>query len=148
MIKKHLAIITLIAVTTPLLSMLGISVAANQLSTLFTVNSIMFSIGLGLIAGFKITGVKNRTYIAEIRHNVKEVRNVFIILFSLSALSFMISPLNERPLTLSLHGYTFSLDLLLLSALVVVYSTIYFIRNFLAIQKLNDDIFDRLLEEG
>jgi len=108
----------------------------------------MFSIGLGLIANFNMNGVKNKSYIASIRSNVQNVRNVFMLLFFLSSCSFLASLLIDKPISVVVREHEVFLDLALLSIIIIVYSTVYFIDNFLAIQKLNDEIFDRLLEEN
>lgn len=148
MLKKHIFITALLATIAIPLSKIGIDIAASLLSTLFTVNGIMFSIGLGLIANFNMNGVKNKSYIASIRSNVQNVRNVFMLLFFLSSCSFLASLLIDKPISVVVREHEVFLDLALLSIIIIVYSTVYFIDNFLAIQKLNDEIFDRLLEEN
>lgn len=147
MVKKHLVITVLLLVITVAVTKFDITIAPELLSTLFTVNGIMFSIGLGLIASFNMSGIKNKAYITSIRSNIKKVRNLFMLLFSFSACSFIISLLAKQPIMMTVRTFDLALNLSVFSVLVIIYTTIYFIINFLAIQKLNDDIFDRLIDE-
>ena len=46
--------------------MLDTPLKEGLISTLYNVSGIMFSIGLGLIVSFNLSGIRNREYIKEI----------------------------------------------------------------------------------
>ena len=56
--------------------------------TLYNAMSIVFSVGMGLIVTFSLEGVKNEKYIKDIRDNIKQIRNKFILLFILCTIFF------------------------------------------------------------
>lgn len=125
----------------------NITVPNELISTLFTVNSIMFSLGLGLIVSFNMNGVKNKKYIKAIRANITTVKNTFMLLFSLSVCVFIVSSIYEVPSYYTVLSRKIWLSMPVFTLLIIIYSAFYFVINFVEIQKLNDSIFDRLLDE-
>lgn len=118
------------------------------LSTLYTVSGIMFSIGLGLIASFNLSSVKNRNYLKKIRLEIQNVRNSFIILFGLSTICLVINqylPKQDFVISIGKNAIHYSPSIMI--GLVMIYSILFFIVNFLEVQKLNNDIIDQVLEE-
>lgn len=121
------------------------------MNTIYTVSGIMFSIGLGLVVTFNLQGIKNKTYIQKIRGNLKEVRNTYIYHFCLSTIYFILDKyfrdikhsIIDIPISDSIY---IQFNLAVFLGLLMFYSIIYFIINFLALQKLNDDIFDKVNE--
>lgn len=126
------------------------------MNTIYTVSGIMFSIGLGLIVTFNIQGIKNKTYIKKIRQNLKDVRNTYILYFTISTICFVIDKYLREVDNAIIKGSIISINLTssfilnfnvaVFLGLLMFYSILYFIINFLAIQDLNDDIFDKLNE--
>ncbi|MGJ7025054.1 hypothetical protein [Petrimonas sulfuriphila] len=118
------------------------------MATIFNVSGIMFSLGLGLIVSFNINGVKNKQFIASIRRNLCQVRNSFIKYFSIAVVCYILDEVVKsqdlEALAFSLGNRIFSLNWSLFFATIMFYSIIYFIFNFLQVQKLNNDIFDEL----
>lgn len=118
-------------------------------STVFTVCGIMFSIGLGLIVTFTPNGVKNRSYIIEIRKNITNVRNSFLIHFSLASVCYVLNQyFYNKEFKFQLFNYidiTFSVSIFL--CLLMIYAAIFFIVNFIQIHKLSNDIFDAVNKE-
>lgn len=118
-------------------------------STIFTIAGIMFSVGIGLIVTFNPSGVKNKDYLIQLRSNIEHIRNSFLIHFCLLSVYFIINQYvadKKFDLHFKVHfEITFSFSILF--CLLMIYSSIYFVVNFLEIQKLNNDIFDRLNSE-
>ncbi len=118
-------------------------------STVFTISGIMFSIGLGLIVNFSTSGVRNRGYILRIRRNVMRVRNSFLLYFGLSTFSYIAN----QYLTAFEFSFTFGdgiktcFSASIFFCLLIIYSSIYFVVNFIELQKLNNDIFDKVNAE-
>ncbi|EBI8329407.1 hypothetical protein CPV29_23980 [Salmonella enterica] len=119
-------------------------------STVFTVAGIMFSIGLGLIVTFNPSGVKNTNYLRAIRSNVAKVRNSFLLHFGLSTLCYIINQYvagHEFSFFL-LQKVTILFSISIFLCLVMIYCAIYFIINFIELQRLNNDIFDEVNKES
>ncbi|ASM07382.1 hypothetical protein BVG91_10265 [Serratia marcescens] len=118
-------------------------------STIYTVSGIMFSIGLGLIVTFNPSGVKNKNYINALRVNIANVRNSFLTHFGLSTVYYVLNQyLADPKYEIHLHykiDISFSYSIFL--CLLMFYSAIYFVVNFIEIQKLNNDIFDNINKE-
>lgn len=122
------------------------------INTIFTVSGIMFSVGLGLIVTFNMNGVKNKTYIHKLRHNVNKVRKQFILYFFLTTVCYITDKylrIKELSITyLSFKGIHIKLNWSILLCVIMLYSIVYYVINFSAIQKLNNDIFDKINEQN
>ncbi|MDR0606505.1 MAG: hypothetical protein LBG80_19705 [Bacteroidales bacterium] len=118
------------------------------MSTIYTVSSIMFSIGIGLVVSFNLYGIKNKSFVKIIRSNLNEVRNSYILYFAISTICYIADRyLREKHISAEFRisdntQIDFCLSFFFL--LVILYSMVYYISNFLALQKLNNDIFDTL----
>ena len=121
--------------------MLDMPLKEGLISTLYNVSGIMFSIGLGLIVSFNLSGIRNREYIKEIRKNIANIRDVFISYFVVSTLIY-IGIIDFR-----YKSFYIKIDCSIFACILLLFSIIYFTINFLSIQKLNDEIFDRITEE-
>jgi hypothetical protein len=119
-------------------------------NTIFTVSGIMFSLGLGLIVTFNMHGVKNPSYIDQIRTNINEVRTSFLVYFSITTICFLLDYYlrqnNSNVFCFQIGTVDIVLNASVFFCLIMLYSIVYFILNFLAIQKLNNDIFDRVIQ--
>lgn len=118
------------------------------LSTLYTVCGIMFSIGLGLIVTFNMNGVKNKNYINKIRKNLTSVRDSFLIYFVISTTCLVLGQyLNDVDVRFEVKGTMITISPVMLFFSLIIYSIIFFIINFLEVQKLSQDIFDKINQE-
>lgn len=131
-------------------STISIELDAFFLNTFYTVSGIMFSIGIGLVVTFNLQGIKNKSYIDEIRKNLNYVRNSYIQYFSLTTICFIIDNyLRTENIDTTLkfsNKFSLPFNVQLFFFMIILYSIGYFIVNFLELQKLNNDIFDRMLE--
>lgn len=118
---------------------------ASFMNTIYTVAGIMFSIGMGIICTFNPDKIKNKAYFQSIKSNINIVRNSFLYYFALISIGFLIyqvlpsfsasAPISDAKITFSLSLYV---------SILITISIVYFILNFLAIQKLNFDISERI----
>lgn len=136
----------LICMTGIISSILNIELKENMISTLYNVSGIMFSIGLGLIVTFNISDVRNNEYIKQIRMNIINIRNIFIYYFIISTFIY-VSYTYIKILELKYKWFILKFDPSIFACISLFFSIVYFTINFLSIQKLNDEIFDRILEE-
>ena len=128
------------------------------MNTIYTISGIMFSIGIGLIVTFNLQGIKNKSYILSIRSNLNIVRNNYIKFFVLSTISFILENYlgkidsKKNSENIGLHiiniggNIKFSINFSMFLFLLILFSILYFIINFLELQKLNNDIFDKTSE--
>lgn len=78
---KHLTrFFLLILITGGFSYMLDTPLKEGLISTLYNVSGIMFSIGLGLIVSFNLSGIRNREYIKEIRKNIANIRDILLVI--------------------------------------------------------------------
>lgn len=120
-------------------------------NTIFTVSGIMFSVGLGLIVTFNIGGVKNKKHIQQLRNNINRVRNSFITYFLVTTVSYILDKYlrDAKIISTFIHIRNFKIELnwSVFFCFLMLYSIVYYIVNFIEIQKLNNDIFDKTNEQ-
>lgn len=116
------------------------------LQSLFTVLGITFSISMSILISFDLSKVCNKSIRMSLRLRCRHILDQLIIDFIVSCSIFVLG--------LMCNGYTpinilsvFPLDILLLSISVLTFSLIYELYNFKKIQRLKDDIADRILDE-
>jgi hypothetical protein len=114
----------------------------TTLNTLYTVAGIMFSIGMSLSVTSNTSGVRNKTIRNRIRKNMNQVRNFFIYHFLLTSLCYIIYLYKE---TINIKAFTYKIDVLAL--VIIIMSIIYYIVNFIAIQRLNEQIEEAINEQ-
>lgn len=128
-----------------ILSWLNMEFSHQTISSLYNVLGIIFSIGMGLLITFRLDGVKNVSYINDIRNSVNHVRNSFILYFAISTVIYLIY--QKVPLYIYKSYINTSLIANQFVISFISFSMAYFVVNFLAIQKLNEDIFDKVNKE-
>lgn len=135
-----------------LLSVIPLQVKDTTLTIFYGLIGVIFSVGMSLIISFNGSAILNKEFKEEIRGNVHEIRNNFLFIFLLcSALYVVYSVLPDsrhllkwKPTeNISVH-FTWSLSVLLYH----IYSMIALISNYIEIQKLYEDIEDRIAKES
>lgn len=117
----------------------SISVSAGLLNTLYTVAGVIFSVGMTIAISPKtgeVTLIQKRQII---RHEYRKIRNAFIVFFIFDTALFIISGLIICVKAQKIASLTCWIFILI--------SIGYFIYNFIALQKLGDDIEDQILKE-
>lgn len=118
---------------------------ASFMNTIYTVAGVMFSIGMGIICTFNPDKIKNKAYFKSIKNNINDVRNSFLFYFALISIGFLVyQVLPSLSISASMPGTRIIFDLSLYVTILITISIVYFILNFLAIQKLNFDISERI----
>ena len=144
--KKRIAVsLTALIISIIVASLTEARPNAAFMNTIYTVAGIMFSIGMGVICAFNPSKIQNRNYLTSIKNNITSVRNIFIKHFffiSIGYLIYQIYPSANYSINYKFLRIDFSLSLVL-SAFIIT-SIVYFIVNFIEIQKLNFDISERI----
>lgn len=124
----------LVVLFVSLVAYVAFSHAINRsvLSTLYNVSGILFAVGMGLIFGFNLDGIKNGDYVKSIRFQLKKIRNNFILLLIILTVLKNITQLTEF---VFLQYFTLT---------YLVYSFVYFILTFIELQKLKEQISDAI----
>jgi len=140
MLKKLLRFILVV-----LLSLLGSTALSGSfggaaLGTLYSVSGIVFSIGMGLIISFNLGGARERDHVFFIRKNLSQVRKSFIFEFALSTFFYISYPYLPN-IEVGHAKFIWSY----FSAIFILSSIVYFVKNFIAIQNLKDEIFDKTM---
>lgn len=141
---KHLIRFFVLVLVLYALSFSSFSVEKETLNTFYNVSGIMFSVGLGLIVSLNYSDIKNKNYLISIRQNISEIRNIFILYFMAITVLFLFV---GKDISVNIIFSKISYDVIF--SVFSIYTIIYFVVNFLQIQKLNDDISDKKnREEG
>ena len=149
---KTIIRISLVLILFIIISLLCLHPDDFFVNTIFTVSGIMFSVGLGLIVTFNISGVKNQKHIKQLRGNIDKVRNSFLKYFLISTVCYILDYyLRQKALnitTINIKNFQFELNWSVLFCILMLYSIVYYIINFIEIQKLNNSIFDKTSEQN
>jgi len=127
----------------------GIQLNLSFANTFYTVASIMFSIGMGVVCTFNYDRIKNTSLLRSAQRNINKVRNVYLVLFSTLTIGFLVLQVlpievtNKTPWLLILTTDYFPV----FWALYTIYCVAYFIANLIRIQSLNFEIANQLSKE-
>lgn len=119
------------------------------MNAFYTILGIMFSIALGLLVTFNLQGIRNRSIITKIRKNIKTVRSIYIKYFIISTIVYLAEKYfrdgkNNIWDFAYIKNYHLSFNFSLFTITILLFSISYFIINFIAMQKLNDDLYDEV----
>jgi hypothetical protein len=106
---------------------------------IYTVIGIMFPIALSQIMSFSFANIENDNFVLRYRKQLSYIRTVFIVLFSLATIIFILSPF---PLKISWKILKFDLQNLFL--FYYISCLYYFVRNFISLAVLKDEIDDAI----
>ena len=109
------------------------------LTTLYTVGGVIFSVGMSIAITHKTDGDTNTEKRRDIRKSYQVVRNSFMYLFAIDTLVFIAAEVLRGTKLESFMGIT--------GALYMLISIVYFTLNFIELQKLGNDIEERILKE-
>lgn len=107
----------------------------SAVNALYTVAGIMFSIGLSLTVISNTSGIKNRDIKQRIRREIKATRNHFIYSFLFASLAYFLY-LIVPPLNCAFLNRSWAM------VLIQGVSIAYFVYNFIALQRFNEQIED------
>lgn len=106
----------------------------NVATTLYTITGIMFSIGLSLTVISSTSNIKNDKIKGRIRHRIKQVRDNFIWAFFVASVIFIFYITKPISLPFVNSGW--------LVLFIQFASIVFFIVNFIMIQRFNEEIED------
>ena len=134
-----------------LLSVIPLQVKDGTLNVFYGLIVLIFIVGITLIASFKGRVILNKEFKEELRCKVHDARNKYLLIFLLCSAMYVVylllpnswQLLKWEPIeNVSIH-FTWSLSVLLYH----IYSMIALVSNYLEIQRLYEDIVDRIANE-
>ncbi len=133
----RILIIVLFSICT---SSFGVHFSQEYFNTMFTVLGIMFSVALSQVLTFSFTEVTNEDFVKKQRQQLKNIQNIFIVLFAVLTMIFLCSCkdiifIKIRFISLSTNN---------LFGVFNLFCIYYFIRNFIALVNLKNEIDDRI----
>ncbi|AGB29726.1 hypothetical protein Prede_2609 [Prevotella dentalis DSM 3688] len=87
------------------------------------------------------SGIENQKIRLSLRKKMKDVRNRFIACFALVSLFYVYSSVFQYR-NIPLNSYLINIDWI--QIVLLIFSIIYFVVNFIAIQSLNEEIEDAI----
>lgn len=121
--------------------------STSFLNTVYTVSGIMFSIGMGVLCTLNPDKVKNDVYYKAIKANVLDVRDSYLVYFFIISFIYLVYQIYpEANFIKSFGNFQITLDLAFATLFINILGILYFIANFMQIQKLGFDISDRVRE--
>ncbi|HGU9767166.1 TPA: hypothetical protein ACNFOO_002666 [Acinetobacter baumannii] len=117
------------------------------LNTIYTVSGIMFSIGMGVLCTLNPDKVKNDSIYKAIKSNILDVRNSYLAYFFIISFIYLIYQIYpDLNYVKVIWKIKITLDLACATLFLNILGILYFISNFIQIQKLGMDISDRVRE--
>lgn len=149
MSKKHWILLMLLVFGYVLRRYSDVQLSLSFASTFYTVASIMFSIGMGVVCTFNYDRIKNPSLLRSAQRRINKVRDIYLVLFSILTIGFLILQILPTSITQEAH------KLLALTAnylpvfwtLFTIYCIAYFIINLIRIQALNFEIASQISKE-
>ncbi|MCH7330570.1 hypothetical protein [Acinetobacter modestus] len=115
------------------------------LNTIYTVSGIMFSIGMGVLCTLNPDKVKNDLLYKSIKSNVLAVRDSYLVYFLIISSVYLIYQIYpDAKFVKSIGKVQITFDLAYAATFLNILGILYFIANFMQIQKLGLDISDRV----
>lgn len=146
LIAKRIFIVFLVSLISYIVFRRGVDM--NVISIMYNVASIMFSIGMGIIVTFSVSGIRNRYYQKKIKRNIKKIRDSYISYFSIITTLYLLNyvlPQNDYTVfKIKFIDMKFDSNIFIqyFTLAFCLFSLSYFILNFLGVQKLKDEIGD------
>lgn len=138
--KKTVAYLVLSVVIAGLLSAFTeLNVRDDVLNTIYTVAGVIFSVGMSIAITPKTEKVTNDNIRATIRASYLAVRNSFMYLFGMGTVLYIVAQAFE------ITKHPASLDFL--CAVFILLSVVFYVFNFVKLQKLGIEVEDQILKE-
>lgn len=123
--------------------------STSFLNTIYTVSGIMFSIGMGVLCTLNPDKVKNDAYYKSIKTNVLAVRDSYLVyFFIISSIYLLYQIYPDANFIAGFQKIHITFDLAFATMFLNILGILYFIANFMKIQKLGLDISDQMRDSN
>lgn len=143
-IKKYpyISLILFVIILFCIFSLFHIVFSNEIINTLYTVSSIFFSILMSSCIGFSYVGIKDIRIIKKFTNQIYRLIKNIIIIFILISIIFI----THEAINYSRKIYIFMFNSNTLIGCILLYSNIYFILDFLTMQKIKDNMTKYLIQ--
>lgn len=115
------------------------------INTIYTISGIMFSIGMGVVCTMNPDSIKNKDSYHRIINNIIEIRNNFLFWFGLVSIFYIaLQVISKKQYKFYIFSHFITFDLYFFCIALNILSTIYYVVNFIGIQKLTFDIYNKI----
>lgn len=131
-----------------LFSFFDIKLDSAAENVFFTVSGIIFSICISQIMSFDLSVIKNASKYEQFSKSLKNIQESFLAEFALSTLAFLclaVFASKEIECSKKIWKFTFSLNTEL--QLLMIFSVIFFLKNYLALFQKKTQIAEKIREE-
>ena len=133
------------------LSLLPLSVPENTLTIIYGIIGVLFSVGMSLVISFNGSNIGNAELKKDIREEMHSIRSNFLFVFVLSSLVYVSYTLMPQSIQ-QIEWYRFENIVIKSNWSISVifyhlYSIVAIISNYLDIQRLYEDIEDKMESE-
>lgn len=108
-------------------------------SVIYTVIGIMFPVALSQIMAFSFSDIENDKFVQRYRGQLSNIRLVFVILFSIATVVFLV-----RSVSFKFQWKLLKFDIQFLHGVYLLFCLFYFVRNFVSLAKLKNEIEDEI----
>lgn len=119
---------------------MSVKIGKDVSNTLFTIVGIMFSIGMSIAVTSNTSVVANKKVRKSLREEINRIRDLFICCFAIVACIYVLNII-FADWSLKVYGHQI-FSLCVFQLIFQLYSICYFVVNFKALQKLNNQIGD------
>lgn len=116
----------------------------SLLGAIYTVTSIVFSIGMSMVYGVALGRLKNRDYYVSTKRMLLRVRDTSMFLFFMDSVFFIFAMFFDAPIFVRILSVGFSFSFTLSFVFLNTISLLYFVLNFKYLQNINYEIDERL----
>lgn len=116
----------------------------SLLGAIYTVTSIVFSIGMSMVYGVDLGRLKNRDYYVSTKRMLLRVRDTSMFLFFMDSVFFIFAMFFDAPIFVRILSVGFSFSFTLSFVFLNTISLLYFVLNFKYLQNINYEIDERL----
>lgn len=142
------SILIVFALSICLASLFEKDLDSSFINTIYTISGIMFSIGMGILCTLNPDKIKNDSYYRSIRDNIIDVRNTYLVYFFVLSIAYLAYQLNPKYTLeiISIKNVNIVFKTAFTAILINILGVLYFITNFMEIQKLGFEISDKTRE--
>jgi hypothetical protein len=108
-------------------------------SGIYTVIGIMFPVALSQIMAFSFSDIENDKFVQRYRGQLSDIRFVFVVLFSIATIVFLI-----KSVSFKFQWKWIKFDIQFLYGIYLLFCLFYYIRNFVSLAKLKNEIEDEV----
>lgn len=132
-----------------LFSFFDIKLSSATENVFFTVSGIIFSICISQIMSFDLSAVKNTEKYKQFSQSLKNIQDSFLAEFAFSSFAFLsLAILDSKEIECSKRIWKFTFSLNTELQLIMIFSVIFFLKNYINLYQKKCQINEKIREEA